>query len=93
MEIFIDSADLQEIRRWLEYRVVDGVTTNPSILLKDGGYDMEARAREKLGGLGGSAGKRQSDVVARVAWAYSSKKFCPPCAESPPIVATSARTL
>jgi len=46
MEIFIDSADLQEIRRWLEYRVVDGVTTNPSILLKDGGYDMEARARE-----------------------------------------------
>ena len=46
MEIFIDSANLEEIHRWLEYGVVDGVTTNPSILLKDGGHDMEARARE-----------------------------------------------
>lgn len=46
MEIFIDSANLEEIGRWLEYGVVDGVTTNPSILLKDGGYDMEARAKE-----------------------------------------------
>jgi transaldolase len=46
MEIFLDSASLEEICRWLEYGVVDGVTTNPSILLKDGGHDMEARARE-----------------------------------------------
>jgi len=46
MEIFIDSANVEEIRRWLEYGVVDGVTTNPTILLKDGGYDVEARARE-----------------------------------------------
>jgi transaldolase len=50
MEIFIDSANLEEIRRWLEYGVVDGVTTNPSILLKDGGHDMEARAK-KIAGL------------------------------------------
>jgi transaldolase len=46
MEIFIDSANLEEIRRWLEYGVVDGVTTNPTILLKDGGHDMETRAKE-----------------------------------------------
>lgn len=46
MEIFIDSANLAEIRLWLEYGVVDGVTTNPSILLKDGGFDMEARAKK-----------------------------------------------
>jgi transaldolase len=46
MEIFIDSANPDEIRRWLEYGVVDGVTTNPSILLKDAGYDMEERAKE-----------------------------------------------
>ncbi|GAG33432.1 unnamed protein product, partial [marine sediment metagenome] len=46
MEIFIDTANLEEIYRWLEYGVVDGVTTNPSILLKDGGHDMETRARE-----------------------------------------------
>ena len=46
MEIFIDSANLEEIRRWLEYGVVDGVTTNPTILLKDGGHDVQRRARE-----------------------------------------------
>ena len=46
MEIFLDSADVAEIRRWLSYGVVDGVTTNPTILLKDGGYDMETRVRE-----------------------------------------------
>jgi len=46
MEIFLDSADLAEIRRWQVYGVLDGVTTNPSILLKDGGYDIEARAKE-----------------------------------------------
>lgn len=46
MEIFLDSANIREIRRWLNYGVVDGVTTNPSILLKDGGFDMEARSRE-----------------------------------------------
>src|SRR3990167_330928 len=43
MEIFLDTADLKEIQRWQGYGVIDGVTTNPSILLKDGGYDMEAR--------------------------------------------------
>ena len=45
MELFLDSADINEIRRWLAYGVLDGVTTNPSILLKDGGYDMQSRAR------------------------------------------------
>jgi transaldolase len=45
MEIFIDSANVDEIRHWLEYGVVDGVTTNPSIMLKDAGYDMEERAK------------------------------------------------
>lgn len=46
MDIFIDSADLNEIGRWLAYGVVDGVTTNPSIMLKNGAYDMEQRAKE-----------------------------------------------
>lgn len=46
MEIFLDSADTVEIKKWLDYGILDGVTTNPSILLKDGGYDMEARAKE-----------------------------------------------
>ena len=46
MEIFLDSANLDEIHRWQGYSVLDGVTTNPSIMLKDGGYDMKARAKE-----------------------------------------------
>ncbi|MEK7281831.1 MAG: transaldolase family protein [Chloroflexota bacterium] len=46
MEIFLDSANLREIEKWLAQGVVDGVTTNPSVLLKDGGFDMEERARQ-----------------------------------------------
>jgi transaldolase len=46
MEIFVDSADMKEIKRWLDMGVVDGVTTNPSIMLKDGIYDIEAGAKE-----------------------------------------------
>ena len=46
MEIFVDSASITEIRKWLNMGVVDGVTTNPSIMLKDGAYDAEAGAKE-----------------------------------------------
>jgi len=41
MKIYIDSANLKEIEKWLNYGVIDGVTTNPSIMLKDGVYDVE----------------------------------------------------
>jgi len=44
MEIFLDTANLEEIERWLDCGVLDGVTTNPSIMLKDGGYDLKRRA-------------------------------------------------
>ncbi len=46
MEIFLDTANPEEIERWLECGVLDGVTTNPSIMLKDGGYDLQRRALE-----------------------------------------------
>ena len=46
MEIFIDSASITEIKKWLEMGVIDGVTTNPSIMFKDGVYDAEAGAKE-----------------------------------------------
>lgn len=45
MQIFIDSADETEILRWLRQGVVDGVTTNPTIMWKDGIYDLEKGAR------------------------------------------------
>ncbi len=46
MEVFIDSASISEIKKWLEMGVINGVTTNPSIMLKDGVYDAEAGAKE-----------------------------------------------
>ena len=45
MEIFVDSASVSEIERWLNMGIADGVTTNPSIMLKDGIYDMEKGAK------------------------------------------------
>ena len=36
MAIFIDSGNLQEIEKYLRMGVIRGVTTNPTILLKDG---------------------------------------------------------
>ena len=45
MQIFIDSANQKEIEKWLQQGVVDGLTTNPSIMFKDGVYDIEEGAR------------------------------------------------
>jgi transaldolase len=45
MQIFVDSANKQEIEKWLQQGIVDGLTTNPSIMLKDGVYDIEEGAR------------------------------------------------
>ena len=36
MAIFIDSGNLNEIRRFMNMGILRGVTTNPTILLKDG---------------------------------------------------------
>ena len=53
MEIFADTADVSEIAKWLRRGVIDGVTTNPSIMLKDGVRDIEKGAREIAEILGG----------------------------------------
>ncbi|UCB42563.1 MAG: fructose-6-phosphate aldolase [Dehalococcoidales bacterium] len=45
MQIFIDSASVGEIVKWLEMGVIDGVTTNPTIMFEDGVYDIEAGVR------------------------------------------------
>jgi transaldolase len=46
MQIFVDSANPEEIRKWLRQGVADGATTNPSIMFKDGVCDLEDGARE-----------------------------------------------
>ena len=45
MDIFLDSSKLQEIKKWMEQGVIDGVTTNPTIMFKDGVRDLESCTR------------------------------------------------
>ena len=52
MRLFVDSADQKQIVHWLEQGVVDGVTTNPSIMFKDGVTDLEEGARRLAALLG-----------------------------------------
>ena len=37
MKFFLDTADINEIREWAQTGLVDGVTTNPSLVAKAGG--------------------------------------------------------
>ena len=41
MKIFLDSANISEIEKWLDSSLIDGVTTNPSIMYKDGVLDLQ----------------------------------------------------
>jgi len=34
MKIFLDTANLEEIRQGVEWGIVDGVTTNPTLIAK-----------------------------------------------------------
>jgi transaldolase len=44
LEIFADTADVREIQTWLDFGVLDGATTNPSIMLAGGEYQLRAGA-------------------------------------------------
>jgi transaldolase len=52
MEIFLDTADTNEIRFWTDQGVIDGVTTNPSIMLAAGHVDLRVAARDLAALLG-----------------------------------------
>lgn len=45
MQLFLDSADISLIKKYQEYGIVDGITTNPSILAKEW-VQLETRIRE-----------------------------------------------
>lgn len=49
MRFFLDSADIDEIRRAAGWGVIDGVTTNPSLVAKSGGGDLRSLIREITG--------------------------------------------
>lgn len=46
MEIFLDTANIEEIRQGAKLGVVSGVTTNPSLVSKEGTADYEAVVKE-----------------------------------------------
>ena len=60
MRIFIDSANLEEIRKAAEFRIIDGVTTNPSLIAKEG-HDHHDQIRAICGILDGDV---SAEVVA-----------------------------
>ncbi|MEW6074652.1 MAG: transaldolase family protein [Planctomycetota bacterium] len=41
MQLFLDTASLDAIRRWQPFGVVEGATTNPALLAKEGGDPLE----------------------------------------------------
>jgi transaldolase len=45
VEIFVDSAVISEIEKWVGYGVADGVTTNPTLVLRAGVRDFEAQQK------------------------------------------------
>jgi transaldolase len=47
MKFFLDTADLDDIKKYAAWGVVDGVTTNPSLMAKEG-VDQETRIKEIL---------------------------------------------
>ncbi len=62
MKIFLDTADLQEIRRAARARLIDGVTTNPSLMAKVvGEADVAGYMKEVADAVGGPV---SLDVVA-----------------------------
>jgi len=46
MQIFLDTANIEEIRRAASLGVVSGVTTNPSLVAKEGRGDLKAAVQE-----------------------------------------------
>ena len=52
MKIFLDTANLEEIRKYNDMGLLDGITTNPSLLAKEGGDPHEeigrASCRERV---------------------------------------------
>ena len=47
MKIFIDTAEISELEKWLQKGIVDGITTNPT-LLKKAGFDSPLAGWKKI---------------------------------------------
>lgn len=46
MKLFLDTANLDDIKKYASWGLVDGVTTNPSLMAKEKGVTLEKRIKE-----------------------------------------------
>lgn len=53
MQLFLDTASISEVRAAARYGVISGVTTNPSLLAKEGGVSYRQRIQEIAGVIDG----------------------------------------
>ncbi len=89
MEIFIDTAKIDEIRRWLPSGVIDGVTTNPSIMYKDGIADAEAEVKKIAALIGArplSVEVTTNDLKEMLAQAKAFAKWAPNIVVKIPVI-------
>ncbi|MGH7740355.1 MAG: fructose-6-phosphate aldolase [bacterium] len=54
MKFFLDTANLDEIKQGVAWGLVDGVTTNPSLVVKEQGVDFHTRIKEICALVNGS---------------------------------------
>jgi transaldolase len=54
MKFFLDTANLDEIKQGVSWGLVDGVTTNPSLVVKEQGVDFHTRIKEICAIVNGS---------------------------------------
>ncbi len=48
MKFFVDTADIKDIRELNDLGLLDGVTTNPSLILKSGGKIADVTSRSAI---------------------------------------------
>jgi transaldolase len=53
MELYLDTASIDDVRAAARFGVISGVTTNPSLLAKEGGVSYRERVREIAEVVGG----------------------------------------
>ena len=64
MKFFIDTANLDQIREAYDMGVLDGVTTNPSLMAKEGNQRSGKPAQTLRGYPQHRAGRRHAEVIA-----------------------------
>ena len=88
MQIFIDSADAKELAKLAETGLVDGVTTNPSLVAKSGGNFFETERLYETARL--ASGATAQVVCDRLLEAITAHRGPAPQADDVTLVAVHA---